>query len=459
MKKLYSNTLTGTSGHKHIKNHNHMVKSKIFNFTLSFCILHFAFCILSLGGCTSKKPQEKKITIWHWMSDRKDAFEVLAGKYKEQTGMDVEFKLFFPPDIYSQKVIAAARAGNLPEIFGILGEKKTVGSFVNAGHTLNLNTYMQENNSRWMKAFYPQTLEVVIFREGNSYGVSQGIYGVPIDTTVMQFVYNRSLFEKAGFPPDSPPVTFDEFLHYAKVIKEKSGVDGFVCGWGEGWLLNCLASEWAINLMGEDKFLNTIEGKVPYTDKQWIEVFSLFLKLKDAGILASNIATMTNKEAEDAFSKEKAAFSFNGSWAVNVYKQLAPQLDYAFFSLPQAGKYPLKVWGGAGSSFMVNAKSQKADGAVKFLKWLTLREQQKFLIKETNNLPAIKDCQEDFPPILKNLVNSLNVLTHPNVWPQNEDSRVIEVINRGLQKIVMGLKSPHEVASEIQEVKERISSR
>ncbi|NQT28826.1 MAG: extracellular solute-binding protein, partial [Candidatus Omnitrophica bacterium] len=294
----------------------------------------------------------------------------------------------------------------------------------------------------------------------NTYGVDGGIYGVPIDTTIMQFIYNKTLFKKAGLDPEKSPETVDEFITLAKGIKDKTSTAGFICGWGEGWLLNALATEWAINSMGEDKFLKTIEGDVPYTDPDWISVFSLFAKLKSSGILSPNIATMTNKEAEAAFAEGKAAFSFNGSWSVNVYKQLEEELDYAFFSLPKvSGDHPVKVWGGAGSSFMIDANSPKKAQAVKFLKWLSAKEQQEFLAKETNNLPAIKGVSEKLPPILKGLLGTFGNLTHPDIWPRNEDSRVIEIMNRGLQQIVMGLKTPEEVAREIQKKKEKISSR
>ena len=420
-----------------------------------------ALLIAAISGCApSSKPKENKIVIWHWMVDRQSAFSELAKKYETQTGIKVEFKLFFPPDIYSQKVIAAARANTLPDIFGILGEKKIAASFIKSGHILNMTPYMEANSDEWKNSFNPQTLKVDIFTDNNYYGVAPGIYGIPIDTTILNFVYNKELFKKAGLNPDNPPKTLDEFIKDAKAVKEKIGVDGFVCGWGEGWLLNALATEWAINLMGEDKFLKTIKGEVSYTDKDWIKVFSFFSRLKDSGILASGIATMTNKESEDAFSKNKAVFSFNGTWAVNVYAQINPNLDYGFFPLPKVSdKFPLKVWGGAGSSFMVNAKSPQKDKAVSFLKWLTARKQQIFLIDRTHNLPAIKGCSDNLPGVLKHTTEIFGSLTHPDVWPQNENSQVIEVINRGLQQIIMGIKTPEEVAKEIQKTKERISRR
>lgn len=421
--------------------------------------------ITILAGCSTKKAEENKLVIWHWMTDREEALSELAEKYTQENGLAVEFKLFFPPEIYSQKVIAAARAKTLPDIFGILGERKTLASFIKAGYILNLSPYMKEDISgsegldvSWKDSFYPQTLKIVTFNPGNSYNVAAGIYGVPIDTTVMQFVYNKSLFKEAGLDPEKTPGTITEFIDWAKNIQAKTGKTGFICGWGEGWLLNALATEWAINSLGQDKFLRTISGEVPYTDPEWIDIFGLFAELKNSGILASNIATVTNKEAEAAFAEGKAAFSFNGSWSVNVYKQLSENLDYGFFSLPKVSDdHPVKVWGGAGSSFLVNANSANKKQAINFLRWLSAKEQQEFLSKETNNLPAIINVVDKLPLILKNLLGTFSNLTHPDIWPQNEDSRVIEIMNRGLQQIVMGLKSPEEVAREIQNKKEKIS--
>jgi len=415
--------------------------------------------ILSLIGCSSPKQPQNKITVWHWMNDRDSAFGERAEIYKNETGIEVDFKLFSPPDIYSQKVIAAARAGRLPDIFGILGEKKTLASFIKAGYVLDLTPYMKEDRKAWENSFYPQALDITSFDKNNPYTVDKGIYGAPIDITVMEFLYNKSLFEKAGLDPQKPPATLDEFLDMAKKVKNSLDVDGFICGWGEGWLLNALAVEWAINVMGEKKFFDTLKGDVPYTDKQWIEVFSSFTRIKKSGILASNITTMINKEAEDSFSNSQAAFSFNGSWAINVYKQLNPDLEYAFFPLPKISSSPVKIWGGAGSSFMVNAKSENKKKAVDFLKWLTAKGQQEFLAVKTNNLPSIKNCDDKLSPILKDLTDDLNILTHPNTWPYNEDSRVTEVIIKSLQQIIMELKTPEEAAAEIQQVKDRVMQR
>ena len=419
--------------------------------------LTVAMAALILTGCCCPKPTAPKIVVWHWMNDREQAFSELAQKYFKATGTVVEFKLLAFPDIYAQKVRAAARAGTLPDIFGILGEKSQLVSFIKGGYLVDLTNEMGKDGAAWKNSFYKQTLDVVSFPAANHYNVTAGIYGVPIDTTAMEFIYNKKLLKTIGV--DDPPKTLDEMIAYAKKVKEKNPeVYGFSCGWGETWLINCLAVEWAMNLMGEEKFLKTIEGKVPYTDQDWIKVFTLFAKLRDSGILAPNITTMINKESEDLFSKDKAVFSFNGTWSVNVYDGLNKDLEYAYFALPRVSeKNKIKIWGGAGSSFMVNSKSANKDTAIAFLKWITAAEQQKFLAEKTNNLPAVKLDDKDLPPGLKPVMRELNDLTHPNTWPVDEDLRVLEILDKDLQQLVMGLKTPPEIAHEVQAVKERIA--
>ena len=417
-------------------------------------ILGFLLVALLAGCGTSQKSQ--KIVVWHWMTDRHQSFEALAQKYKEQTGIEVEFKKFFPPDIYSTKVIAAARAGTLPDIFGILGEKKILASFAKAGHIADLSAAL--NTDGWKEALYAKALDVTAFSAASSYDAPAGYFAVPIDTMNMQFVYNKDLFRRSGLDENHPPATLDEMIEFAGIIKKKNpDVEGLVCGWGEVWLLHCLATEWAINIMGEEKFTETLKGNVPYTDAQWIEVFELFSRLKNSGILYSDIITMVNREAEDYFARGKAAFTFDGSWSVNVYKQLSPELDYGFFPLPAISpEFPAKIWGGAGASFTVNNKSKNKDKAIDFLKWITAKEQQLYLVEETNNLPSAKGLEEKLNPVLASLLDDLDSATHPNIWPYEEDSRVIEIMDKGLQQIILGEKSPQEVAERIQATKDRV---
>ena len=137
-----------------------------------------------------------------------------------------------------------------------------------------------------------------------------------------------------------------------------------------------------------------------------------------------------------------------------------PNLDYGVIPPPSISTlHPLKIWGGAGSSFVVNAGSPNKDKAIAFLKWLTAKQQQVVLARETNNLPSNKEALSGISPVLEEFAKGIDNSTHPNIWPLNEDPSVSEAFDKGIQDIIIGEKTPLQVAQDVQKVKDRQGSR
>jgi len=148
-----------------------------------------------MSGCGTQGAQApqaqaagKKIIVWHWMTDREEAFQELAKRYEAKTGVKVVLELYAPSDAYSQKVRAAAQARALPDIFGLLGEKRDFAAFIKAGHVANLTGAMDAQGAAWKNLLYEKALAVNEFKADNPYGVEAGIYGVPIDVMNIQMV-------------------------------------------------------------------------------------------------------------------------------------------------------------------------------------------------------------------------------------------------------------------------------
>ena len=413
-------------------------------------------CCLGLflaAGCSQRPQDPDKILLWHWMTDRDETFKKLAEEYKKETGIEVTVELFAPSDAYSQKIIAAAQANVLPDIYGILDKKSIFADFIKAGLVADLTSDFAAEGGAWQKALFEKALAVTRFEAGNIYGIKPGIYGVPIDVTNMQMLYNKKLLAKAGI--QNPPQTYDEFVKAAAALK-RVGIVPFVSGWGELWLADCFASNYAFNIMGEEKVMATFRGQVPYTDPDWIKVLDIFRDLRDKGVFIDGIVTKGNKYAEQDFALERAAFTFNGSWCVNVYKDMNPDLDYGVMPPPPIGNaHVLKIWGGAGSSFVVNNASSNKDKAIAFLKWLTAKDSQAVLAKQTNNLPSNREAMSMIPPILEAFARGMENSTHPTIWARNENPLVVEAFDKGIQAIIIGEKTPQQAAAGVQQVKER----
>ena len=418
------------------------------------------FVLLLTAGCApADKKADNAITVWHWMSDREEAFQHLADKFEQETQLKVKLELFAPSEAYAQRVKASAQTGTLPDIYGVLGEKRDFASFIKSGYIANLSEALNQKegnqNLVWKDQFFEKVLSVNQFLPDNEFGVEAGTYGVPIDATTIQMVYNKSLYQKAGLNPEAPPRTWEEFLGHCSILKE-AGIPALVSGFGEIWMLDALASNFAMNLMGEEKVFDTYRGKVPYTDPDWVKVLSFFKQMVDQKILVEGAVTMVNKTAEQTFANERAAYAFNGSWCVNVYKGMNPGLKYGAMLPPAVSSLrSMRIWGGAGGSFVVNAKSPRKDEAIRFLRWLTDEAQQAYLADATENLPANKSSLKKISPILAEFADDMDITTHPNVYPVHENPVVTEAFDKGIQSIIIGEKKPEEVAAEVQRIKEK----
>jgi len=415
----------------------------IFAITLSLSVLY---------GCAQQKDQNT-VTLWHWMTDRHKNFKHLALKFEQKTGVKVNIELFANAADYSEKIIASGQARVLPDIYGILDKKEIFATFIESGFIEDLTDEFEANNGQWKKSLFDKALNVNRFEEGNIYKIRPGIYGVPLDVSNIQMLYNKNLLKKAGI--EGAPKTFEDLITAVQALK-RVGVPGLVSGWGETWMIGCFASNYAFNIMGEEKIMDTFRGKVPYTDPDWIQVFNIFKRLRDNDALVEGIVTKVNKYAELDFSLERAAFAFNGSWGINEYYKRNPDLEYGVM-LPPAldAKYPLKIWGGAGSSFVVNKNSSRKEQAITFLKWLTQKEQQAFLARETRNLPSNREALESIPEVLSDFARGMEHITHPRIWEINEQALVAESFEKGIQAIIIGEKTPLQVAAEVQRVKVR----
>jgi ABC-type glycerol-3-phosphate transport system substrate-binding protein len=418
---------------------------------------------LTMLGCSGKPAQgipAKEIVIWHWLSDRSDVFDALARKYKIETGIIIRFELYTPISVYTSKVRGAAQANKLPDIYGVPSlERKDFASLINAGHVADITPLMEENNAAWKNSFFKGGLIMNTFPDDNQYEVKPGIYGVPIDINNIQLIYNLNLLKKAGWGlAPKPPSTWPEFLALGDMLK-KAGIPGMVSGWGEPWMIHCFADNMAWNIMGKDKIVATIRGEVPYTDPDWVKVFSLFKEMKDHGLLSDGIVTMINKEAEQTFANERAAITFNGSWGVNVYESMNPELKYAVAMPPKVNpSRPMYIWVGT-TSLIVNERSPLKADAVKFLKWLTDCNQQTVIATETRNIPSNKSCVGVLEGPIMGFAQGMENVVHPRLLPVEEFPLVTEAFDKGIQSIIIGEATPEEVARNVQDMKERETKR
>ena len=57
--------------------------------------------------------------------------------------------------------------------------------------------------------------------------------------------------------------------------------------------------------------------------------------------------------------------------------------------------------------------------------------------------------------VLSQFAGAMDNTTHPSIWGVSEFPLVIETFDKGIQSIIIGEKTPEQLAREVQAVKER----
>ena len=421
--------------------------------TVGLCL-----AVLSVfAGCGKKKEESasggKELVFWHWWTDRQPVLEELARRYKQQTGVTVRFEVAAPVGSeYNNKLQAAAQANTLPDIVGVAAGGEMLARYINAGKIYELTGDM---NAGWKKEFFPRAIEDFGYKSGNQYGVKADSYwGVPISAMAIQIFYNKDLFKKAGLDPEKPPKTWSQFIAAGKKLKEQNIIP-LTIGFGDLWMIGAFMEPYAWAYVGKDNMKATILGKRPYTTPDWEKVVKLFVDLRDNQMLVQGGVTAPNKESEQLFASGRAAMIMNGSWGVNVFKGMNPNLNYGVMRLPKPddAPYPMYVRGGVGSGAAVTTQASDPKAAVAFLKWLTDKEQQTVYANEGLDLPANQKCLPGLIPQLQPFAASMNDLI-PDIQV-SEKYEVQETLWKGIQTIFISETSPKEILQKVQEAKEK----
>ncbi len=386
------------------------------------------------------------LTFWHYFTDRAQLFEEFAEEYETKTGVKVEMQLI-SGDALGQKFQAAAEANTLPDLVAAwTGIGEGTAPYAKEGIILNLQSYMDEG---WGEEFTPSLLSSASFKEGNEWGVTPGVYLVPIDANNMQILYNKSLFEQAGI--ENIPTTFSEFLEAGTKLKE-IGVAPFVSGFGS-WGIASYAQIYEWNIIGEEDLEKTFAGEMKYTAQPWIDLLTMFQEMANSDVLGTGIVSYDFPAAESLFVNGQAGMIFDGSWAIGVFNSQNPDFqDYGVFFPPSydRAEYPVYIPGGVGAMAFVVGTSPNKEEAVKFLQWLTEKEQQATYATSSFNLPANIEVAGQVP-MTENLTAFAEKMTE--TVPSTVHSMKPEVettLIAGIQRILTGEDTPEHVAELMQ---------
>jgi multiple sugar transport system substrate-binding protein len=293
--------------------------------------------------------------------------------------------------MFHENILGSFAAGAAPDIFYL--DSSWAPIFISQGVVYPVGDKLP---SDFINQFYSFLLDPFKGTDGK-------IYGLPKDWSVLDLFYNKKILSQAGVPEPTSSWTWDDLFNYAKIIHDKTGIPGLVVQSDfNRWLpyiLSYGAPSPSFNSASDASYFDNPKVKQAISD-----FLNKVKQGREAGyiVLPADVGASWNGEA---FGKQLAAMTIEGSWTIPYLADQFPNFKYGSdwdISLVPNGP-SVRATMAYTVALAVNAKSQALDAALKFIQFVEGANGQKILVvKMGHTLPSIKSLSND-----------------PDLWPSH----------------------------------------
>ena len=195
----------------------------------------------------------------------------------------------------------AAQDGSLPEIVHL--DSAEAPEYNEAGYLLDMSDFLKENKD----------IDDALDGMEDAFNDGKVQYGLPYQSNVQGFFYNKDLFDKAGIAYPTDDTTYDEFLDMIAKLKD-SGVTPIAIGSKNSGYSMWEFNEFFSRYGWEDNEKSYTGDKAKYSNDDMNACFEKIKGLADAGAFPENMATIEYFDAKQLFDEGKAAMFGTGQW-------------------------------------------------------------------------------------------------------------------------------------------------
>ena len=346
-------------------------------------LLTLALTGLSAAGFSSAAP----VTITYWQYDyasKVTAINELIKKF-EAANPDITVKQEnFPYDAYSQKVASSVPAGQGPDVVNLY--YGWLPQYVDAGYLQPLPA-----------AQFPTVLLDASFAPMVKTSKMNGkYYALPTAVRTLALFYNKDLFKAAGIA--KPPATWEQLIIDAGKIVQGAPPRFTTLGFGiqpDGQDYHVLR-EVLVRQFGGQPYSK--DGKTAtYNSEAGVKALTFYTDLMTKYKLGVPNFFPGNNSYRDAFIAGKVGMIVDGSFAVATIRNGA-KFNWGVATLPVLASNP-KEKDNFGSFWVngitKNAKGDKLAASIKFLKFLTSAETQRYWLQNVGEIPASRKLAAD----------------------------------------------------------------
>ena len=313
-----------------------------------------------------------------------------------------------------------------------------------------LDAKLDADGGEWRKSLNPAAVEGLSF-DGK-------VWAAPFRTGVVDFYYNKEMFQKAGIDP-SKIATWDDFLATVKTLKQ-AGLTPLAGGGRDKWPLHFYWSYLAMREAGQKGFADAKAGENDgFAGEAFVKAGQHLADLGKLEPFQNGYLGATWNDALAAFGDGRVAMilSFENTPATQATNSTSrkglPDENIGRFSFPTIAGAPGVVtdnFGGLnGWAVTKNAPPETEE----FLRYIASVDVQKRLAKDTQILPVVKGASEAIArPLMKEVAGALAKETwHQNFLDQDLGPNVGAIVNDMSVEIVSGGVEPDDAAQQIED--------
>ncbi len=317
-------------------------------------VLSVMLLMLLLSGAATAQDGVT-ISLWHgWTgADNTEMLNNVLDKFnmENEDGITVEVTALSWDDLFSQLVLSAA--GNPPDV--VMFHNSEVPDFAGKGILRPLDDVLEA---------VPVNLEGVPQNIIDISCVDGQFFCLPGDLHMMGLYYNKDLAAAAGLDPESPPVTGEEFLTWARAMTLSDDA-GETTQWGldmgptgalPRWAWFGMLHQFGGSFLGEDG-LSAVDSEASHMALQTlVDMFDE--GLTSGGALIGDVG---------AFWAERAGMLINGPWNVNSLTNSG--INFGVTHVPTFGDTPA-TWANTHClSLTHQATDERYESGMKFIRW------------------------------------------------------------------------------------------
>lgn len=380
------------------------------------------------------KAQSTELTFWSWRQEDRAAYQrFIADFQKGNPGVSVKFEAFEPQNY--QTILSTALAGGKgPDVMQVRAYGN-LESIAKAGYLMPLDPAKVPE-----LANLPESA-----LKAESVRGEPAVYAVPFASQTMLIVYNTELFAANGV---KPPETWDELIELCKALKAKN-ITPFANGVATAWQNETIVSALLSSMIGKSFEADLVAGKADFTDARFVNALKKLDEIKQ--YFAPNFTGVDYASAQQLFVAGRAAMFAGGSFELANFAKQNPRLKMDVFAPPAAqtgGERLVGLYYDGG--YAINAKTEKSDAALKFIRYLATPQFGTAFSNTLQNVSPIKGVQAEDPQVAKVSQMNSNAISYLMLvhFRYQEPSGSV-LLQQGVQKMMAGQATPEQVAADV----------